>query len=97
MQTNIHYGNLKRSPFLDEVVHEQMTRLDRFRMEKAQADLWLFNQGNLETKGAGHFIVKMRVQRPHRKDFFVKKKAEDFFLAMRNTIKTLEHKLRKEK
>ena len=97
MQTQIHYGNLKRSPFLDELVSEQMTRLDRFEMNKAQTDIWLYNQGNLETKGAGLFTVKMRVQRPHRKDYFVKKKAEDFFLAMKKTTKALEHLLRKEK
>lgn len=97
MTRQLNYGNLKRSPFLEDFIVDQLRRLDRFQTEKAHMNLWLSHQPHFERGTEPQFQVQVEINRPHRKNYFVKKKSRDFFLAMRKVVKTVENQLRKEK
>jgi ribosome-associated translation inhibitor RaiA len=97
METHINYGNMPKSPFLQSYLSEQMTRVHRYNLKGARAEMWLKSEGTIESRGQPLFSIKIKFKKPGHKEVFIKKTKEDFFEGFQHTLKALDKIIRRSK
>lgn len=95
MTTSIHFRNMPKSQVLEDHIHEQVKKIERYNLQKACADLWLKREGSMENSGPSLFAVQIRLRRPGQNDLFIKKTGRDFFAGLQRALSALDKKMRR--
>lgn len=96
MNTQIHYGNFKKSQELENLLVSQVSRFDHLVDDKTKTEIWINNETNLVGRGSSMYLTKILLVRPDKKNYFVAKSDSDIFSSIRKSVKTIKSLLCKE-